>query len=217
MKEVCGFLPAIVVDNVDPQNSGRVKVRFADADSRNEEHEEVWARIAALTAGNDRGTWLLPEINDEVLVAFQGGDGRQYYLIGALWSAGNPPPVSNDHQNATKLLRLRSGMQITLSEKRARDSFSIETTNGQKLGLHDGPDGVEISDSSGNRVTLDGASIKINAPAKVVINASTIELNAGMIEVNAGLAKFAGVIQCETLISNSVISASYTPGAGNIW
>jgi uncharacterized protein involved in type VI secretion and phage assembly len=217
MNELCGFVPAIVVDNVDPENSGRVKVRIGLREGRPQESDEVWARVAALHAGDNRGAWLLPEVDDEVLVAFQGGDEQQYYVLGALWSKRNSPPATNNDHNATKLLRLRSGLQITLSERKGRDSFTIETPHGQKLALHDGPDGVEISDISGNRVTFDFSGITINASAKVVVNASTAEINAGILQVNAGIAKFSGVIQCDTLISNSVISASYTPGAGNIW
>lgn len=217
MSELSGFVPAIVVDNVDPENSGRVKVRIAAVEGRPRESKEIWARVAALYAGDQRGAWFLPEVDDEVLVAFQSADEQQYYVLGALWSKRNSPPTSNNDHNATKLLRLRSGLQITLSERGGRESFTIETPHGQKLALHDGPDGVEISDVSGNRVTFESASITINAPAKVVINASTAEVNAGMLHVNAGLAKFSGVVQCDTLISNSVISSSYTPGSGNIW
>lgn len=217
MSELCGFVPAIVVDNVDPENIGRIKVRITVSKGRPEESDEIWARVAALHAGDNRGACLLPEVDDEVLVAFQSGDEQQYYVLGSLWSQRNPPPTTSNNRNDTKLLRLRSGLQITLSDKRGRDSFTIETPHGQKLALHDGPDGVEISDISGNRVTFDFSGITVNAAAKVVINASTAEVNAGMLLVNAGFAKFSGVIQCDTLISNSVISASYTPGAGNIW
>lgn len=217
MKELCGLLPAIVIDNVDPDSLGRIKVRLTAVNERDEEGQEAWARLATLAAGHQRGTWFLPELDDEVLVAFTGGDAGQYYIIGAMWSTHNPPPAVNNDRNATKLLRLRSGMQITLSERRGRESFTIETSHGQKLALHDNPDGIEISDVSDNRVTFETGGIKISAPAKVVINASTAEVNAGMIQVNAAIAKFSGVVQCDTLISNSVISSSYTPGSGNIW
>ncbi len=70
---------------------------------------------------------------------------------------------------------------------------------------------------SSSIITLATSGITINASAKVVVNASTVDLNAGMVAVNAGMARFSGVVQCDTLISNSVVSASYTPGAGNIW
>jgi hypothetical protein len=51
----------------------------------------------------------------------------------------------------------------------------------------------------------------------VTINASTVEVSAGMVTVNAGMSKFSGVVQADTVITNAVVSSSYTPGAGNIW
>jgi hypothetical protein len=66
-------------------------------------------------------------------------------------------------------------------------------------------------------VKLEASGITITASAKVTVNASMMEVSASMVTVNAGLSKFSGVVQCDTLISNSVVSASYTPGAGNIW
>ncbi|MDQ5835935.1 MAG: type IV secretion protein Rhs, partial [Acidobacteriota bacterium] len=59
--------------------------------------------------------------------------------------------------------------------------------------------------------------ITVIASAQVKVQASTMQVDAGMVTVNAGMSKFSGVVQCDTLISNSVVSASYTPGAGNIW
>jgi hypothetical protein len=76
---------------------------------------------------------------------------------------------------------------------------------------------VEIEDSNGNSVKLETSGITITASAKVTINASQVAVSAGMVTVDAGMSKFSGVVQCDTMISNSVISASYTPGAGNIW
>ena len=65
---------------------------------------------------------------------------------------------------------------------------------------------------------LEAAGITITASAKVTINAGGIcEISAGTLNVSAGLSRFSGVVQADTVISNSVISASYTPGAGNIW
>ncbi|MCB0003150.1 MAG: type IV secretion protein Rhs, partial [Anaerolineae bacterium] len=74
-----------------------------------------------------------------------------------------------------------------------------------------------IVDSNGNSVTLDSGGISVVASVKVSVRASTVEVNASMVTVNAAMSKFSGVVQCDTLISNSVISATYSPGAGNIW
>jgi hypothetical protein len=83
--------------------------------------------------------------------------------------------------------------------------------------LQDGLGSLEITDSNGNSVKLGPNGIIMNASAKVTINASQVEVSSSMVTVDAGMSKFSGVVQCDTLISNSVVSASYTPGAGNIW
>jgi len=64
---------------------------------------------------------------------------------------------------------------------------------------------------------LESAGITVTSSAKVTVQCSTAEISAGMLTVNAGMSKFSGVVQSDTVITNSVISASYTPGAGNIW
>ena len=52
---------------------------------------------------------------------------------------------------------------------------------------------------------------------KVAVQAATVEVTAAVVKVDAGMSNFSGVVKCDTLISNAVISSSYTPGAGNIW
>lgn len=217
MRQFSGVYPAVVIDNVDPANSGRVQVRLPQPSGAGEEGHEAWARIATLMAGNNRGTWFMPDVDDEVLVAFEGGDARQPYVIGALWSGTHSPPGTMDTDNTKKLLRSRSGVKITLDDQSGQQSFIVETPGGQKLMLKDGPGSVEITDSSGNSVRLEPSGVTVNTSAKVTINASAVEINSSIFNVNAALSKFSGVVQCDTLVSNSVVSASYTPGAGNVW
>jgi uncharacterized protein involved in type VI secretion and phage assembly len=217
MKQFSGVCTAIVIDNVDPDNSGRVKVRLGQLSGAGEKGYETWARIATLMAGNNRGTWFIPDVKDEVLVAFEAGDMRRPYVIGALWNDANSPPETMDADNTKKLLRSRNGVKITLDDQSGQESFLVETPGGQRLMLKDGPGAVEITDSNGNSVKLEASGVTVTASAKVTINASIIEVNAGMCSVNAGMSKFSGVVQCDTLVSNSVVSASCTPGAGNIW
>jgi hypothetical protein len=120
-------------------------------------------------------------------------------------------------QNNRKVLRSRNGVKVTLDDTSGQEKLILETPGGQKLTLKDGPGSVEIVDSNGNSIKLETAGITITAAAKVTINASQVAVSAGMVTVDAGMSKFSGVVQCDTLISNSVVSASYTPGAGNIW
>jgi len=93
----------------------------------------------------------------------------------------------------------------------------METPGGQKIALQDGPGSILIQDSNGNSIQLDSSGITVNAAAQVTITASQAQVSASMVNVNAGMSVFSGVVNADTVITNSVVSASYTPGAGNIW
>jgi len=213
-----GVYPALVTDIKDPAGSGRIKVKLPwmpDDDGG----YEVWARRAVLMAGNNRGTWFMPDAEDEVLVAFEGGDPRLPIIIGALWNGKDAPPESMDGagNNYLKTIRSRNGVQITLDDTDGQEKLTLETPGGQKLTLKDGPGTVEIQDSNGNSVKMESAGVTITAAAKLTIRAGTMEINAGMVTVNAGMSKFSGVVKSDTNITNATVSSSYTPGAGNIW
>lgn len=214
-----GVYAALVADIADPDGQGRVKVRLPWAPDGAGAAYEAWARIATLMAGNNRGSWFIPDVDDEVLVAFEAGDPHRPYVVGALWNGQDAPPERMDGagRNDIKTLRSRNGVKITLDDANGQESLTMETPGGQTIILKDGPGSVEVRDSNGNTVKLESAGITVTASAKVTINASTVEVSAGMVTVNAGMSKFSGVVQADTVITNSVVSASYTPGAGNIW
>ncbi len=214
-----GVYPALVSDIKDPDGQGRVKITLPWSPDTGGAAYETWARVATLMGGNNRGTWFIPDENDEVLVAFEGGDPRRPYVVGALWNGSDKPPDSMDDagNNYRKVIRSRNGVKVTLDDANGQEKLILETPGGQKVTLKDGPGAVEIIDSNGNSVKLESSGITVTASAKVTINASTVEVSAGMVTVNAGMSKFSGVVQADTVISNSVVSASYTPGAGNIW
>jgi uncharacterized protein involved in type VI secretion and phage assembly len=214
-----GVYPALVTDIQDPDGQGRVRVTLPWSPDPGGSRYEAWARLATLMAGNNRGSWLVPDVSDEVLVAFEGGDTRRPYVIGALWNGSDAPPESMDGsgQNNKKVLRSRNGVKVTLDDTNGQETFIAETPGGQTITLKDGPGTVEIVDSNGNSVKLEPSGITVNASSKVTVSTSLLEVSASMVTVNAGMSKFSGVVQADTVISNSVISASYTPGAGNIW
>lgn len=214
-----GVFPALVTDVKDPDGQGRVKISLPWSPDTNGQRYETWARLATLMGGNNRGSWFVPDVNDEVLVAFEAGNPRRPYIVGCLWNGQDKPPESMDGggKNYKKVLRSRNGVKITLDDQDGQEKMILETPGGQKITLKDGPGAVEIIDSNGNSVKLETSGVTVTASAKVTINASQVEVSAGMVTVNAGMSKFSGVVQADTVISNSVISASYTPGAGNIW
>ena len=87
-----GVYPATVSDVSDPENQGRVRVRLPWSPDPGGSGYEVWARLATLMAGDGRGSWFIPDVNDEVLVAFEGGSPRRPYVVGALWNGRDAPP-----------------------------------------------------------------------------------------------------------------------------
>lgn len=214
-----GVYPALVTDVKDPDGQGRVKITLPWSPDTGDRRYEAWARVATLMGGRNRGSWFIPDVEDEVLVSFEGGHPRRPYVVGALWNGTDTPPASMDGsgRNPLKVLRSRNGVKITLDDTDGREQFIVETPGGQTLTMKDGPGAIEIVDSSGSSVKLQTSGISVETSAKVTINASTVEVTAGMVNVNAGMAKFSGVVKAETVITNSVVSASYTPGAGNIW
>ena len=119
MKEHGAVHSAIVVDNVDPANGGRVKVWLPQVLVAGEGAHEAWARIATLMAGTNRGTWFIPDVGDEVVVAFEQGNLDRPYVLGSLWNSANPPPgtMAVDNNNK-KFVRSRNGVQITLRRSR---------------------------------------------------------------------------------------------------
>ena len=214
-----GVLPALVTDIKDPDNQGRVKVTLPWSPDAQGARYEGWARLATLFGGKDRGSWFVPDVDDEVLVAFEHGDPRRPYVLGGLWNGRDAPPESMDGagQNNKKVLCSRNGVKITLDDQSGQEQLILETPGGQTITLKDGPGQISLEDSNGNSIKLEAAGITITASAKVTIKASQMAVSAGMVTVDAGMSKFSGVVKADTVISNSVISASYTPGAGNIW
>lgn len=214
-----GVYPGLVSDIADPDGQGRVKITLPWSPDTQGARYEAWARIATLMAGKQRGSWFIPDVNDEVLVAFESGDPRRPYVLGGLWNGSDDPPESMDGagHNYKKVIRSRNGVKCTLDDQDGQEQLILETPGGQKATLKDGPGSIEIVDSNGNSVKLEASGITVTASAKVTINASQVAVSAGMVTVDAGMSRFSGVVQADTVISNCVISASYTPGAGNIW
>lgn len=214
-----GAYPAQVVDIKDPDGQGRVKVKLPWTPDSADGSYQVWARLAVLMAGNNRGTWFIPDPNDEVLVVFEGGDPRRPYIVGMLWNGKDTPPESMDGNgnNYIKSIVSRSGVEISIDDTNGSESITLQTPAGQTVTLSDGPGSIELQDSNGNDIKMDSSGVTVTASANVTINASQVSISAAMVSVDAGMSTFSGVVQADTVIASSVVGASYTPGAGNIW
>jgi uncharacterized protein involved in type VI secretion and phage assembly len=160
---VYGVVMGIVTNNQDPDKMGRVRVKFPWL---SDDHESWWARIATPMAGPNRGIYFLPEVDDEVLVAFEHGDVRFPYVVGSLWNGKDSPPGNNDDgKNNVRLIHSRSGHLVRLDDK-------------------DGDEKIEIIDKTGNNsITIKSSdnSISITCNGKLKIHAvQGIEMTSDM-------------------------------------
>ena len=102
---ITGVMTGLVTENNDAEGLCRVKVSYPSHDNP---LESYWARLAMPMAGNGRGLVLIPEVGDEVLVAFERGDLRFPYVLGSLWNSKERPPLSNsDGKNDKRELRFK--------------------------------------------------------------------------------------------------------------
>jgi len=120
-------------------------------------------------------------------------------------------------ENNKKEIVSRNNIRIILDDTQGQETVTIQTPGGQKMVLQDGPGLIELSDSNGNSIKMDSSGITLTTSANLNIQASMVKAGANLVTVTSGMSQFSGVIQSDTCITNSVISASYTPGAGNIW
>ncbi len=208
---------ARVTDVNDPQALARVKVELYSLDTDSD--TAIWARVASPFAGNARGGFFIPQIDDEVLVVFVQGDARSPIVIGGLWNgAASPPETISGGKVDRWSITGKAGTRIAIVEESdATATIVCSTPGGVKLTMTDESGGKVKIECAGNTVTIDTAGISIEAAAKVKVQAASVDVTAGMVKVDAAMSKFSGVVQCDTLISNAVVSTSYTPGAGNIW
>jgi len=171
-------------------------------------------------AGSRYGTWWIPDVGDEVLVAFEGGNPAAPYVVGGLWNGQNPPPESMDNagENHIKSLKTRSGVCLRINDHPGSESVELRTPSGQRIEIEDDAGGqIHITDTHGNVIKLTAEGIEIASSSKITLSASALEISAASANLNVPFVHSAGVLKCDTLQANSVVASSYTPGAGNIW
>lgn len=216
-----GSYLAEVVAVSDPEQLGRVQVRLLSFDDVEGQDAPVWARVAVPFAGDGRGSFFIPDVGDEVLVSFVNGDPRLPVVIGGMWSGSAEVPEqlggSGDRVDRWTITG-KAGTRIAIVEEQPADATISFTTPGGVSGeLTDSGGGKIELRIGGTTVTYDNQGVTVNTSMNVTVQATQVEITAGVLTVNAGMSRFNGVVQADTVITNSVISASYTPGAGNIW
>ena len=205
-----GLYPAIVTDIVDPDSLGRIEVSFPwlGADGAT---VRAWATLLSPYADKDQGFQVLPETDTQVVVGFEAGSLRRPYIVGAAWNGKESLPTSPEAANNKRVIKTRSGSLLEFDDTGGAVKVTLSTKSGHKLILKDSPQEVSLEHQNGCKITMNaGGQVKIDAN-------STVDITASVMNVHAPMAVFDGTVKCTTLIATSVVSSSYTPGAGNIW
>ena len=144
-----------VVDVNDPNGEGRIRVDFPWMGGENKLY---WAPVATLMSGGSRGSWFMPEVGDEVLVAFEQEDVEHPFVIGFLWNGKDKPPETSSHK---RLLKSVKGHTILLDDS-------------------DGGEKIEITTGQGLKITMDdtNSSIQLNGGGRIV------ELSNGLVQIS---------------------------------
>jgi uncharacterized protein involved in type VI secretion and phage assembly len=191
-QRIAGVTLGVVTEVNDRQGLGRVKVRTPLLSER---VESAWARIAVPWAGQRRGSYLLPEVDDEVLVAFRHGDPAHPYVVGFLWNEKDPPPEQSPRANRREL-RSRKGHLVQFDDTDGAERVTVGSQGGLTVTLDDATGEVTIAGAADGvggagphtRVVVDGRRITIVAPegdialraprGEVAIEGATVRIQA---------------------------------------
>jgi Rhs element Vgr protein len=177
-----GLLPAVqglqigkvVQLQDDPDGEHRILVRLPIVDNN---ARGIWARVATLDAGNNRGSFFRPEIDDEVVVGFLNDDPRDSIVLGMLHSSAKPAPINAQDDNHEKGFITRSDMRIHFNDD--TKIITISTPAGNSITLSEQDTSIVVTDQNNNTVKLEPAGITLDSPADIKINAG------GRIEISA--------------------------------
>lgn len=169
-----GVVIGLVTNIKDPDSIGRAKVKFPWL---SDTIESEWARLASPMAGASRGFMFLPEVNDEVLVAFEQGDLTRPYILGALWNGKDKPPLGAEVQNAgqvqQRIIKTRVGHQIILMDKAGEESIKIVDKTGKNSIFIDSVKNDIAIEADGNITMTAKGKITLSAQMDVMIESKT--------------------------------------------
>ena len=174
-----GVAVATVVDNLDATSGGRVQVELPWLPEL-----MPWARVASFSAGDSRGAFFMPQVGDEVLVAFQHGDVREPFVIGSLWNGTDKPPATAPNDAVSKrIIKTPAGHEIVLDD----NAQSITITSASKQVVKIETSKIEVSAGNGAAtVKLENSGkIEVQASVEIKLKAPTISLEGTTIDVKA--------------------------------
>lgn len=150
----------------DPDGENRIMVRIPVIDK---DAQGIWTRVATLDAGQNRGSFFLPEIDDEVIVGFINNDPRYAVTLGMLNSSKNPAPITAQDANDKKGFTTRSKMHLSFDDN--TKTITIDTPAGNSITIDEAGMQIEIKDQNSNKVTMNASGITLDSPKNVEIKA----------------------------------------------
>jgi Rhs element Vgr protein len=150
----------------DPDGENRIMVRIPVIDKN---AQGIWTRVATLDAGQNRGSFFLPEIDDEVIVGFINNDPRYAVTLGMLNSSKNPAPITAQDANDKKGFTTRSKMHLSFDDN--TKTITIDTPAGNSITIDEAGMQIEIKDQNSNKVTMNTSGITLDSPKNVEIKA----------------------------------------------
>lgn len=198
MPSVQGLQIGIVTDLEDPEGEHRVKVRLPMVST---EEEGVWMRIATLDAGDNRGTFFRPEIDDEVIVGFIFNDPNNPVILGMLHSSAKPAPLSASNDNHEKGYVSRSEMKMIFNDD--EKSYKLETPGGKKITMSDNDGVVQVEDENGNKIKMESSGVTVESATALKLKAGTdITLQAVNIKLSPSSQFAVSASGCEMKAGN---------------
>lgn len=165
---VHGLQIGVVTSNEDPDGEFRVRVRLPLVEA---EGDGVWARVASLDAGTDRGLFIRPEIGDEVVLGFLDDDPRRPVMLGMLHSSAKASPIEGTDANHEKLFQTRSAMKLYFNDDTR--VLRLETPAGNRVTLTEADKAITIVDQNGNTLEMTSDGIALTSSAAITIKAAT--------------------------------------------
>ena len=208
-KEASGLFPAVqglqigLVTQLqdDPIGEERIMVRLPMINS---DEQGIWARVSCLDAGNNRGTFFRPEIDDEVIVGFINDDPNDVIVLGMMNSSAKPAPLVASDDNHEKGIFTKNKMKILFND----DEESITIKNDQENQILISDSSIELSDNNGNKIIMNEDGILIESDKDIIIRSRTGDLTAEAINVDikaSAEAKLSGVGSAEISASGQVV------------
>jgi Rhs element Vgr protein len=164
----------------DPDSEDRIRVHLP---ALNEGDQGVWARVASLDAGKDRGAFFRPEIGDEVIVGFLNDDPNNPVVLGMVHSSALPAPLPANDDNHLKGFVSRSKMELMFDDD--KKALTLKTPAGKTIELDEQSGAINIKDENGNKITMEASGITVSASGNLTLKAGGIlEIKGTLVKIN---------------------------------